>query len=723
MKKRLLKTSLMMCVSLLLVNTANSQIFFTEDFQGTMGANGLPAGWTEAGLSTDGIYDVGDAAMANSAGYWPVPAHTLFAQSNDDACNCDKSIDILVLPVQDFSTITGGVELISDFYMDGNYSATGFVDVSTDGGTTWTLVHTMVANAAWQDNFVIPLNAYVGASSVLIAFRFNDGAAWSSGLAVDNVRLNEVAPSVTMSVVSSFEEYTLIPLLQATAMDLSSEISNVGTDPATDAVLTANVYLAPDFVTPVFTGSTAPAALAAGASSTVSAGTFMPTVVGDYLFEYIATATGSVDDTLTSTFGVTDEYYARDNSAVAVNLGLGAGTQGVLGSNYALVADAVLDSVSFFMTPGPAALGDTVRVVIGSVMASVPTGTNIGTSGPYVLTAADTVAAGSFITLPITDMAGGILLLTAGDYFVGVEESVSGENYGLAMTTGILTVGSTYASINNGAYAELSGLGFDNIPVIRPAFSCVPNIATDVQSSCGAYTWIDGNTYSTSNNTATFAVANPGSCDSLYILDLTVTPLTGTDVQTSCGDFVWIDGNTYSVSNNTATFTVSGGACDTLITLDLTVNAIDLTVAAGGVTLTSNEATGTYQWIDCATNAPIAGETNQSFTATANGSYAVEVTTANCMGTSACEAITTVGLNEELIVVGMKPNPTNTNVTISFNAGNASLTVCDAQGKVVIDGKNIVSEEMINLQNVEKGIYFFHLVINGQESVHRVMKN
>ncbi|HIP35785.1 MAG TPA: gliding motility-associated C-terminal domain-containing protein, partial [Crocinitomix sp.] len=49
---------------------------------------------------------------------------------------------------------------------------------------------------------------------------------------------------------------------------------------------------------------------------------------------------------------------------------------------------------------------------------------------------------------------------------------------------------------------------------------------------------------------------------------------TGTDVQTACDTFTWIDGNTYNSSNNTATHTIVGGAangCDSIVTLNLTI--------------------------------------------------------------------------------------------------------------------------------------------------------
>ena len=723
MKKFLLKATTFAFISLLVVNSANSQIFFTQNFEGTMGANGIPTGWTETGLSTDGIYIVGNNVLSNAAGFWPVPAHTLFAQTNDDVCNCDKSIDRLILPAQNFSAIAGGVQLIADFYMDGLYSSTGFIEVSTNGGTTWTSIYTMTASTAWQNNTVISLNAYVGLTNVLIAFRFNDQAQWATGLAVDNVRLNETPPAAGLNITNSFEQYTEIPLLQTTSMVLSAQVTNTGTLSLTDASLTANVYLAPDFITPVFSASSTPATLAAGASATYTAGNYTPTVVGAYVFEYISTSSTATNDTLTASFSVTANEYARDNGNVVINLGVGPTSIGIVGSNYTIVNNTIIDSVMFFITPGQANPGDTVQVLIGTVAANVPTGTYIGSSAPYILTAADTTASGALLYLPITNTTGNPLQLTAGNYFVGIKEFLTTANYGLACTDGILTPNTVYASINNGPYSQLSALGFDNVPVIRPSFSCVPLSATDVQSTCSAYTWIDGNTYTTSNNTATYVVANPGACDTVYTLNLTVTPITATDVISACNTYTWIDGNTYTADNNTATFTSTTGTCDTLITLNLTINTIDLTVSASGATLTSNQATGTYQWIDCATNSSISGATSQAYTATVTGDYAVIVTTPCGSDTSSCQTVTVADLNETGIIVGLNPNPTNDKIIISFNAINALLTVRDAQGKVVIVGENIVSSEIIDLQSVETGIYFFHLVINGQESVYRVMKN
>ena len=117
--------------------------------------------------------------------------------------------------------------------------------------------------------------------------------------------------------------------------------------------------------------------------------------------------------------------------------------------------------------------------------------------------------------------------------------------------------------------------GFDKFTLTGTQNSgpCTPTTATDVQTACGPFTWIDGNTYTTSNNTAVDTLVNAGGCDSIVTLDLTVgTATAATDLQTACTSLTWIDGNTYTSNNNTATFTLTNAAgCDSVVTLDLTI--------------------------------------------------------------------------------------------------------------------------------------------------------
>ncbi|NQY11196.1 MAG: hypothetical protein HRT71_16995 [Flavobacteriales bacterium] len=118
-------------------------------------------------------------------------------------------------------------------------------------------------------------------------------------------------------------------------------------------------------------------------------------------------------------------------------------------------------------------------------------------------------------------------------------------------------------------------------------------IGTDVITACNTYTWIDGNTYTTSNNTATHTLTNAADCDSVVTLDLTINNSnTGTDVITACDTYTWIDGNTYTTSNNTATHTLLNAAnCDSVVTLDLTIN--NSNTGTDVITVCDN-----YTWID-----------------------------------------------------------------------------------------------------------------------------
>ncbi len=297
--------------------------------------------------------------------------------------------------------------------------------------------------------------------------------------------------------------------------------------------------------------------------------------------------------------------------------------------------------------------------------------------------------------------------------------------------------GNTYNSSNSTATYTISGgaaNGCDSIVTLDLTVNG-PTTSTDVQSSCGAYTWIDGNTYSSSNNTATYTYAGAAAngCDSIVTLDLTVnSAVTATDVQSSCGDFTWVDGNTYSMSNNTATFTFTGGAatgCDSIVTLDLTVNTVDVGTTVASNVITADATGAAYQWLDCDNGmSTISGETNATFTPTQNGNYAVEVTQNSCTDTSACVAITTIGLIENTLegLLNVYPNPTSGVVNMEFSEWQAAIDVrvVSLDGKLVqsVSFENIVSA---NFElNQPAGVYFIEMSDRlGSKATLRIVKN
>ena len=139
--------------------------------------------------------------------------------------------------------------------------------------------------------------------------------------------------------------------------------------------------------------------------------------------------------------------------------------------------------------------------------------------------------------------------------------------------------GVTYTSSNNTATFTLTNAaGCDSVVTLDLTINN-SNTGVDTQVHCDTYTWIDGNTYTSSNNTATITLTNAVGCDSVVTLDLTINNSnTGVDTQVHCDTYTWIDGNTYTSSNNTATHTLTNAAgCDSIVTLDLTINMTSIT--------------------------------------------------------------------------------------------------------------------------------------------------
>jgi len=174
----------------------------------------------------------------------------------------------------------------------------------------------------------------------------------------------------------------------------------------------------------------------------------------------------------------------------------------------------------------------------------------------HTLVNANSVGADSTVTLDLTinNSNTGIDVQTACDSFTWIDDV-------------------EYSASNNTAmFTVMNVAGCDSIVTLDLTIKN-STTGTDVQSACGTYTWIDGNVYTESNNTATFVLTNVVGCDSTVTLDLTLNNSIGIDIQTACAKFIWIDGNEYTSSNNTATFVLGNAVgCDSTVTLDLTIN-------------------------------------------------------------------------------------------------------------------------------------------------------
>jgi hypothetical protein len=224
------------------------------------------------------------------------------------------------------------------------------------------------------------------------------------------------------------------------------------------------------------------------------------------------------------------------------------------------------------------------------------------------------------------------------------------------------------------------------------------------------------------------AITSVGGFDAFLSKWSQCVPTTGTDVQTACDQFTWIDGNTYTSNNTTATFDlITAAGCDSTVTLNLTINTVNSSVTVNGLTLTANMAGAQYQWVDCNNNfQPIAGATQASFSPTTTGSYAVVVSSNGCSETSTCYFINTVGLNELQVESDFSifPNPSNGSFKLMSKQAfkRTSIKIYNELGVVVFD-KFFEYKESIDVNlNQPAGIYFIELIDeNAQRKAHRIV--
>ncbi|MFN9326145.1 MAG: hypothetical protein ACK6A5_12260, partial [Flavobacteriales bacterium] len=91
----------------------------------------------------------------------------------------------------------------------------------------------------------------------------------------------------------------------------------------------------------------------------------------------------------------------------------------------------------------------------------------------------------------------------------------------------------------------------------------------------------------------------------------------------------------------------TAGGCDSVVVLNLAVTPVNVGVVQNNFTLIAQASPASWQWVNCDNGfAPVQGATQQFYTATATGNYAVIVQQSGCADTSICLAVTTVGIEE-----------------------------------------------------------------------------
>ncbi len=151
---------------------------------------------------------------------------------------------------------------------------------------------------------------------------------------------------------------------------------------------------------------------------------------------------------------------------------------------------------------------------------------------------------------------------------------------------------------------------------------------------------------------------------------------------------------------------------------------IDNTVSQNGPVLSANQSGASYQWINCKTGQPISGETNQSYTATFRGNFAVEISSETCTETSDCISVSSLGLDEvSANKIKLYPNPATTKLYLEYpEFSNGIVEIFNLFGQKVIEQpiSGVINE--IEVNSLNSGIYFIRLNRNSYISNYKLLK-
>lgn len=155
---------------------------------------------------------------------------------------------------------------------------------------------------------------------------------------------------------------------------------------------------------------------------------------------------------------------------------------------------------------------------------------------------------------------------------------------------------------------------------------------------------------------------------------------------------------------------------------------IDTTVTTMGMTLTANANNAQYQWFQCGAmiNPPIAGATNASYTASAAGSYSVQIQQHHCQAMSSCITLNFTSTHplSAKPLVQLFPNPSQDQVYLQLPVGStAQILVYNSMGQLMYEQQEVSTTTWSWLvQDWPSGLYRVLVQVDEQREVLSLIK-
>lgn len=243
---------------------------------------------------------------------------------------------------------------------------------------------------------------------------------------------------------------------------------------------------------------------------------------------------------------------------------------------------------------------------------------------------------------------------------------------------------------------------------------CVPTASELTLAVCSNYVSPSGNYIWSTSGTYRDTIPNVEQCDSVITFHLSINSNSYSNISPSaCENYTVPSGDEIYTQSGDYTDTIPNvNGCDSIISIHLTMLVVNTGVSVAGNTLTANANGVLYQWVDC-NNAfmTISGATNQSFTPTVSGSYAVVIYQYGCFEMSNCFQVTITETEEiETNTPSIFPNPTSDFLIIDSEIRYDEIQLLTMTGKCVYRHELNENKTEINMHQLPAGIYIVRLI-------------
>jgi uncharacterized delta-60 repeat protein len=291
---------------------------------------------------------------------------------------------------------------------------------------------------------------------------------------------------------------------------------------------------------------------------------------------------------------------------------------------------------------------------------------------------------------------------------------------------------------NNGSDSDFVVLRYSVIGVLDPTFDTDGIVTTDFTGgSEQGYSLavanddkilVAGQTFTGTNRDFAVARYNPdGSLDVTFDGDgLVNTDLPGGNNDVGWAVAIQADARVVVAGSNNLSGSSTFGVSRYLV---CEIVDTSLTYIPADSSLTANGSGALFQWVNCdSTYSIIPGETNQSYLITANGSFAVVITTTtDCSDTSSC--FTIMNLSSENYhfdnTMMVFPNPTRGPMMMVLEKPleNASVNLINLNGQVVLSKSNLNGYKFsFDITDQPVGIYMMQVTEGSKSGWIKVVK-